>query len=75
MKYLLDTSILSEFLLGQPAVLARLKSMAPADLAVSSLSIMELRYGLIRHPDRATRVEPMFSALLACVNLIDFTPG
>jgi tRNA(fMet)-specific endonuclease VapC len=52
--YLLDTNVLSEVLRRVPsaAVMARLAEADPDDLYTTSITVMELRYGAARRPDR-----------------------
>lgn len=47
MRYLLDTCVISDFIKAEPGTQARLKQTSPADIAVSSITIMELDYGLL----------------------------
>lgn len=50
--YLLDTNFLSELLRKHPSevVLRRLRKVPQAELFVSAVSVMELRFGAARHP-------------------------
>ena len=46
MKYLLDTNACVDYLTGRfPKVIRRIQGCSPADLAVSSIAVAELRYG------------------------------
>ncbi len=47
MRYLLDTCVVSDFVKGEPNTLKRLKAIAPSQIAISSITAMELRYGLV----------------------------
>jgi tRNA(fMet)-specific endonuclease VapC len=48
-KYLLDTNACIAYLNGQhPAVVNRIRATAPADLAISTVVVGELRYGADR---------------------------
>jgi tRNA(fMet)-specific endonuclease VapC len=58
MRYLLDTCVISDFIKGEPGTLIRLKQTPPNDIAVSIITVMELRYGLALNPQRAQKVEP-----------------
>jgi tRNA(fMet)-specific endonuclease VapC len=69
-KYLLDTSVISDFVRGQWAVRERLLRTSPSELAVSALTVMEVEYGLARDPARAQRIRPVVEALLAQVAVI-----
>ena len=50
MRYLLDTNTVSDFFRRHPAVLARFQQVAPGDLAISSVTVMEIEYGMERQP-------------------------
>jgi predicted nucleic acid-binding protein len=71
-KYLLHGSVIADFLQGQPHVHARLTSTAPIDLAIASVSVMELRYSFILRPDLSVKTESVFNALLDSIVVIDF---
>jgi tRNA(fMet)-specific endonuclease VapC len=72
-RSLLDTNVLSDFVRGEPGVSARLKSARPDDVAVSSITIMEIEYGLALDPARARRIAPVLDALLGCVRILAFS--
>lgn len=72
MQYLLDTCVISDFIKGEPGTQARLKQTPPADIAVSVITVMELRYGLLLNPQRTQKVEPAISSFLASVNVLPF---
>ena len=69
MKYLLDTCTLSYFVQGDPRVVARLKATSPALLAVSSVSVMEIEYGLLLSAKRAKSLGPVMKALFSSVEI------
>jgi tRNA(fMet)-specific endonuclease VapC len=72
MRYLLDTCVISDFIKGEPGTQVRLKQTPPADIAVSVITVMELRYGLLNNPQRAQKVEPAISSFLASVTILPF---
>ena len=72
MKYLLDTSVLSDFARGEQAVMARLREEAPPQLAVSVVTEMEVEYGLARHPNLAPRVREAMRMLLNTISVLPF---
>lgn len=74
MKYLLDTCVISDFVKGEAGVLARLKSEKPKDLAISSVSLMEIEYGLALNPARTKKILPVINALLKMVTIIPYEP-
>lgn len=73
MTYLLDTCTGSDFVKGQAGVLARVKATAPAKIAVSTITRMEVSYGLILKPARARVLTPLLEAFFASVATLPFT--
>jgi len=72
MKYLLDTCVISDFIKGQPDVLYRLKSEQPKDLVISSVTLMEIKYGLALNPARAKKISSIIHALLETIHIIPY---
>lgn len=70
MQYLLDTCVISDFIKGEPGTQARIKQTPPTDIAVSVVTVMELRYGLLINPQRTQKVEPAISSFLASVTIL-----
>jgi tRNA(fMet)-specific endonuclease VapC len=73
MRYLLDTCVISDFIKGETGTKLRVKQTPPADIAVSTVTIMELCYGLALNPQRAQKVEPAIVSLLASVTILPFS--
>jgi len=74
MRYLLDTTVVSDFARGVPAVLAHLKSVNKGDVAICTVSAMEIEYGLILNPARARKIEPMIRSLLQDLHVFPYEP-
>ncbi len=74
MKYLLDTCVISDFVKGEAGVLTRLKSEKPKDLAISSVSLMEIEYGLALNAARTEKILPVINALLKMLTIIPYEP-
>ena len=55
---MLDTTVLSDFARGVPAVLTRLKATNKDDAAICTVTAMEIEYGLMLNPARAHKIEP-----------------
>ena len=72
MKYLLDTCAVSDFVKGQPRVLARVKATPPNLIAVSTLTRMEVDYGLALNAGRAEKLAPMLDAFFAAIVTLPF---
>lgn len=72
MKYLLDTCTVSDFVKGQPNVLARVKATSPNLIAVSALTRMEVDYGLALNAERAKKLAPILDAFFATIATLAF---
>jgi len=72
MRYLLDTCTVSDFVKGQPGVLARIKSTPPKLITVSSLTRMEVDYGLALNPERARKLAPVLDAFFTTIVTLPF---
>ena len=72
MKYLLDTCVVSDFVKGQPGVLARVKATAPNLIGVSSVTRMEVEYGLALNAERAKKLAPVLDAFFSSIATLPF---
>ncbi len=72
MKYLLDTCTVSDFVKGQPKILARVKATPPDLIAVSALTRMEVDYGLALNTRRATKLAPTLDAFFSTIATLPF---
>lgn len=72
MKYLLDTCTVSDFVKGQPKVLARVKATPPNLIAVSALTRMEVDYGLALNVERARKLAPLLDAFFSAILTLPF---
>lgn len=72
MRYLLDTCVISDFIKGEVGTQARIKQTPPADIAISVITLMELRYGLQLNPQRAQKIEPVMASFLSSVTMLSF---
>ncbi len=73
MKYLLDTCTISHFIKGHPFVSQNLKSTPPQLLSISTITTMEIEYGLKLNPERAKLINNIIETLLARINVLPFT--
>lgn len=73
MQYLLDTCVISDFIKGEPGTQARLRQTSPVHIAVSTITVMELHYGLVINPQRASKVRPTILSFLSSVTILPFT--
>lgn len=72
MKYLLNTCTVSDFVKGQPNVLARVKATSPSLIAVSALTRMEVDYGLALNAERAKKLAPILDAFFSTISTLPF---
>lgn len=72
MRYLLDTCVISDFVKGETNVLARLKAERPADLAISSVTLMEIHFGLALNPERAKKISPIINSVLSVISILPY---
>ena len=72
MRYLLDTCVISDFIKGELGTQTRIKQTPPADIAISAITVMELRYGLQLNPQRAQKIEPVIASFLSSVAILPF---
>ena len=72
MRYLLDTCVISDFIKGEVGTTNRFKQALCDDIAVSVITVMELRYGLILNPQRALKVEPVIVSILSSITILPF---
>ncbi|OCQ93059.1 twitching motility protein PilT [Limnothrix sp. PR1529] len=72
MRYLLDTCVISDFIKGDAATIFRFQNTSPTDIAISAITVMELRYGLAINPQRSSKVEPVITSILSSVTILPF---
>ena len=72
MQYLLDTCTVSDFVKGQAAVLARIKATPPNLIAISSITRMEIEFGLRLNPARTRKLSPILNAFLDSIITLPF---
>ena len=73
LRYLLDTNVVSDYVRGDGLVQARLRSTPPAAIALATVTVMEIEYGLALEPARARRLRPVIDALLSAVTVLPFS--
>jgi tRNA(fMet)-specific endonuclease VapC len=72
MKYLLDTCVISDFVKGEKNTLDKIKNVPPNEIAISSITVMEIQYGIALNPKYGKLIEPVLLDLLASITLLDF---
>ena len=72
-KYLLDTCCISDFVKNNHNTVQQFKKTAPLEIAISSITVMELEYGLLYDPQRAKKLKPLIQAITSSVKLLPYT--
>lgn len=72
MKYLLDTCAVSDFIKGDKNTHKRLKQTSPHHIYLSTISVMEIQYGLALNPARAKKILVPIKALLKSISPVSF---
>ena len=72
MGYLLDTCVVSDFVKGEENTLKQLKSISPTDIFISSLTVMEVKYGLAINPQKAIKIQPLIKPFLTSITVLPF---
>lgn len=73
MRYLLDTCTISYFVKGEPRVLERIKETKPQELCISTITSMEIDFGLQLNPERAKKLIKIISTFLENIHILPFT--
>lgn len=71
-SYLLDTSVISDFVKGESGVVSKLLSIPPWMIAVSAVSRMEVEYGLLLNEARAHQLRSKIEAFFDTVHVMPF---
>ena len=73
MKFLLDTSAVSAYLRGVEPVVQRIQRVRPSNVAVSAITVMELRYGATRR--QSPKLTASVEAFLSDISILTFDAG
>ncbi len=70
MNYLLDTCVVSDFFKKIPSVIAHFKQHSPKQLYLSTISVMEVEYGLFLNKERELKIRPLWEVLLENIQIV-----
>ena len=70
--YLLDTNIVSYWMRGHPEVLRQVRSHAPSELSLSSITLAEILYGIEKSPSRKGERRERIARILSQLQLHPF---
>jgi len=71
-KYLLDTCVLGDCARSEGNTLARLKATPLELIAASSITVMEVEFGLALDASRARKLAPVIHALLDAIAVVPY---
>lgn len=75
MNYLLDTCVVSDFVKGDLHTLNHIKQLSPSMIAISSITLHELKYGLALDHKRAAKISEIIHDFLAPIHILNFSQG
>lgn len=73
MKYLLDTCVVSDFVKGDENTFQRILTVSPSDIAISTITVMEIYYGLLLNTMCSRSLKSMIDDFLKLVSILPFT--
>lgn len=71
-KYLLDTCTVSLFVRGDPGVLKQVKKTSPRFIALSTITCMEIEYGLQLNPKIAPKIQGVIESFLQSITILPY---
>ncbi|MBA8667951.1 type II toxin-antitoxin system VapC family toxin [Candidatus Jidaibacter acanthamoebae] len=72
MQYLLDTCVVSDFIKNIGNTIEHVKKHNPLHLSISTITLMEIEYGLEKLPSRAEKIRNIIYAFTSTINIIPF---
>lgn len=75
MNYLLDTCVISDFFKKNASVINRFEALLPEQICISSITVMEIEFGLKLNPEREKKIRPLWSHLNKFIQTIPYTPS
>lgn len=73
MAYLLDTCIVSSFFRKETPLIEKLKTVLPEEIKISTITVMEIEYGLQLNPSLRSRIQPLWSSFKDQVEILSFS--
>lgn len=72
MSHLLDTCVISDFFKKIPSVVSHLKKLSPSQIHISTVTVMEIEYGLKLNEEREKVIRPRWEALVQQIKIVPF---
>ncbi len=73
MRFLVDTCVISDFVKGLQPLVSRFLACQPDDIAISSVTRMEIEYGLFLDKQRAKKLKTPLEKLFKSIHQLPFT--
>ncbi len=73
MNYLLDTCVVSDFFKKTAAVIEHFELISPRNIYVSTITVMEVEYGLKLNPEVEKKIRPLWEALLKQIHTLSYS--
>jgi tRNA(fMet)-specific endonuclease VapC len=73
MKYLLDTCVISDFFKKISNVVTHFENVLPTQIYISTVTVMEIEYGLKLNEEREKKIRPVWENLLQQIKILDFS--
>lgn len=74
MKYLLDTCVISDYFKKIPSVINHFEAISPDSIHISTITVMEVEYGIKLNLERGKRIQPLWKALINFIHVIPYSP-
>lgn len=73
MNYLLDTCTISDFFKKTASVVDHFERISPKQIHISTVSVMEIEYGLKLTVEREKKIRPLWEALLKYIQIVPYS--
>lgn len=73
MAYLLDTCIVSAFFRREEGLIEKLKELSPEDIKISTITVMEIEYGLHLKPTLRPRIQQLWQSFKDQIEVLPFS--
>lgn len=73
MNYLLDTCAVSDFFKKLPSTVKHFERVMPKQIHISTVSVMEIEYGLKLNSDKEKKLRTLWNALLEEIQTVAFS--
>lgn len=73
MNYLLDTCVVSDLFKKIPSVINNFEKVTPSQIFLSSITAMEIEYGLSLHPERERKLRPIWTSFLKFIQVVPYS--